>query len=164
MNDVAVEIGSGTAPLPHLRSELVAPGSTMVYVERDKDAARLIRWGEGDPMVVLGSADHLGLPANSVDLVMLPNVWGVLSGGITKSLPEIMRVVKPGGRVVVLETAGPVPSGDVEMEMKVQGTTLERKYSGREEVLGIFSDRELMGEMVTTFSPRCFAMVFRKAV
>ena len=46
MTDITVEVGPGTAPfLPHLNEKLVPLGSAVVYVERDKDAARLLLGG-----------------------------------------------------------------------------------------------------------------------
>jgi len=164
MTDIAVEVGPGTAPfLPHLNEELVVLGSTVVYVERDKGAARLLLGVEEDSIVVLGLAEHLGLKSNSAEVVVLPNVWGVLSGGgILKALPEIVRVVKPSGRVVVVETAGPVPLEEVVVSMQAQGLKLEREYLGKEGILEIFNDRKLAEDLVTGFGSECYAAVFRK--
>lgn len=107
--EVGVDVGCGLA---HLALELardVAPGGRIVALDSSDHmvaaaAARVAAAGLADTVTVRqGDAAALDLPDASADFVVAAQVYSYVPE-VDRAVAEAARVLKPGGRLVVLET------------------------------------------------------------
>lgn len=110
--ELGLDLGTGTADLSIAVIQRAGPGTRMIGMDitpemlalgRDKIA----RLGLQDRIELrVGDAEHIDLPANSVDgccsAFMVRNLTDIQQG-----FREMLRVVRPGGRVVCLEISHP---------------------------------------------------------
>jgi len=110
--ELGLDLGTGTADLSIAVIQRAGPGTRMIGMDitpemlalgRDKIA----RLGLQDRIELrVGDAEHIDLPANSVDgccsAFMVRNLADIQQG-----FREMLRVVRPGGRVVCLEISHP---------------------------------------------------------
>jgi SAM-dependent methyltransferase len=100
------DIGAGTGYFAFRIAPLVSPG-TVYAVDIQPEmleiiAARKRENGVRNVQTVLGAIDDPKLPANSVDLVLLVDVYHELSHPREMML-AIVRALRPGGRVALVE-------------------------------------------------------------
>jgi ubiquinone/menaquinone biosynthesis C-methylase UbiE len=101
------DIGAGTGLFTRLFAEKVGPKGKVYAVDIaepflkhiDADAKKR---GHKHVVTILGSQDSTNLPAGSVDLVFLSDVYHHLEKP-EKVLGSIHRALRPGGRLVVIE-------------------------------------------------------------
>jgi SAM-dependent methyltransferase len=101
------DIGAGTGLFTRLFAEKVGPTGKVYAVDiarpfLDHIAADARKRGQSQVVTVLGSQDATNLPAESVDLVFLSDVYHHLEKP-ERTLASIRRALKPGGRLVVIE-------------------------------------------------------------
>jgi demethylmenaquinone methyltransferase/2-methoxy-6-polyprenyl-1,4-benzoquinol methylase len=107
----AVDVACGTGALTRLLAEAVAPTGEVLGV--DVSSAMLARAARRPPMGArFVRADALALPLVSASVDAATIAFGLRNvTDYAGCLAEMARVVRPGGRVVVLEIA--LPAGDL---------------------------------------------------
>jgi len=102
----ALDLCCGTGKLAHELLPYVRPGGRVIGMDFSTAMLDLARGLEPDVEFVLGDASHLSYPDASVDAVTIG--FG-LRNLVDRdgALKEMFRVLRPGGRVVVLELPPP---------------------------------------------------------
>ena len=110
--EVGLDLGTGTADLSIAVIRRSAPGARMIGMDitpemLERGRVKLARLGLQDRIELrLGDAEQIDLPENSVDgccsAFMVRNLTDIRQG-----FREMLRVVRPGGRVVCLEISRP---------------------------------------------------------
>jgi len=112
LGDTAIDVCAGTLDFAIELSKAVGPGGSVVGVDfcrpmLDLGMEKLKKRGIQNVQAVEGNAEHLPVESDTYQAATigfaLRNVESV-----EKTLAEMTRVVKPGGRVVSLELARPV--------------------------------------------------------
>ncbi|GCE03587.1 ubiquinone/menaquinone biosynthesis methyltransferase [Dictyobacter aurantiacus] len=110
--ETGLDLGAGTADLAITIIKQAGPGTKMIGMDitpemLDEGRRKLVRMGLQDQIELrVGDAEHIDLPDNSVDgccsAFMVRNLSDIRQG-----FAEMLRVVRPGGRVVCLEISHP---------------------------------------------------------
>jgi demethylmenaquinone methyltransferase/2-methoxy-6-polyprenyl-1,4-benzoquinol methylase len=110
--EVGLDLGAGTADLSIAVIRRSQPGIRMIGMDitpemLERGRIKVARLGLQDRVELrLGDAEHIDLPENSVDgccsAFMVRNLTDIRQG-----FSEMLRVVRPGGRVVCLEISHP---------------------------------------------------------
>jgi len=110
--ELGLDLGTGTADLSIAVIRRSGPGTRMIGMDitpemLDQGRIKLARLGLQDRIDLrLGDAEQIDLPENSVDgccsAFMVRNLTDIRQG-----FREMLRVVRPGGRVVCLEISHP---------------------------------------------------------
>nr|BBH93550.1 demethylmenaquinone methyltransferase [Thermogemmatispora argillosa] len=110
--EVGLDLGAGTADLSIAVIRQAGPGARMIGMDITPEMLelgrrKLARLGLQDRIELrVGDAEHIDLPDNSVDgccsAFMMRNVTD-----LRQTLREMLRVVRPGGRMVCLEISHP---------------------------------------------------------
>ncbi|MFE5288169.1 methyltransferase domain-containing protein [Nocardia sp. NPDC056611] len=150
----AVDIGSGTGSEVLTLAELVGPTGTALGVEPDPNllAAAERRAAQAGSTATFVSGDAYGLPvgSESFDVALCERVFQHLTAP-ARAVGEIARVLRPGGRVVVMDTdwgSAIVHPGDRHVvheviETMIAGTTnpfAGRRLSGQLAAAGLVVD------------------------
>ena len=110
--EVGLDLGTGTADLSIAVIRRAGPGTRMIGMDitpemLDQGRMKLARLGLQDCIDLrIGDAEHIDLPDNSVDGCCSAFTVRNLSD-IRQGFREMLRVVRPGGRVVCLEISHP---------------------------------------------------------
>lgn len=110
--EVGLDLGTGTADLSIAVIRRAGPGTRMIGMDITPEMLELgrlkvARLGLQDQIDLrLGDAEHIDLPDNSVDGCCSAFTVRNLSD-IHQGFREMLRVVRPGGRVVCLEISHP---------------------------------------------------------
>jgi predicted methyltransferase len=101
------DVGAGTGLFTRLFAELVGPEGKVYAVDISKEfldyiAAQAKAKGQAQVVTVLGTQDSTNLPAGSVDLVFLCDVYHHLEDH-EKVLSSIHQALRPGGSLVLVE-------------------------------------------------------------
>jgi demethylmenaquinone methyltransferase / 2-methoxy-6-polyprenyl-1,4-benzoquinol methylase len=110
--ETGLDLGAGTAELSITVIRHTGPGTKMIGMDitpqmLEQGRTKLMRMGLQDCIDLrLGDAEHIDLPDNSVDgccsAFTVRNLTNIQQG-----FREMLRVVRPGGRVVCLEISHP---------------------------------------------------------
>jgi len=110
--ETGLDLGAGTADLSIAVIQASGPGTHMIGMDitpemLDQGRSKLTRLGLQDRIELrVGDAEHIDLPDNSVDgccsAFTVRNLTDIRQG-----FREMLRVVRPGGRVVCLEISHP---------------------------------------------------------
>src|SRR5579863_6708126 len=110
--ETGLDVGAGTADLSIAVIRRSGPGTHMIGMDitpemLDQGRLKLARLGLQDSIELrIGDAEHIDLPDNSVDgccsAFTVRNLTDIQQG-----FREMLRVVRPGGRVVCLEISHP---------------------------------------------------------
>src|SRR6266699_2656966 len=106
--ELGLDLGTGTADLAIAVIRRSGPGTRMIGMDitpemLEQGRLKLARLGLEDRIELrIGDAEHIDLPDNSVDGCCSAFTVRNLSD-IGQGLQEMLRVVRPGGRVVCLE-------------------------------------------------------------
>jgi demethylmenaquinone methyltransferase / 2-methoxy-6-polyprenyl-1,4-benzoquinol methylase len=110
--ELGLDLGAGTADLSIAVIRCSGPGTRMIGMDitpemLDQGRIKLARLGLQDRIELrIGDAEHIDLPDNSVDgccsAFTVRNLTDIRQG-----FREMLRVVRPGGRVVCLEISHP---------------------------------------------------------
>ena len=110
--ELGLDLGTGTADLSIAVIRRAGPGTHMIGMDITPEMlalgrSKIARLGLQDRIELrIGDAEHIDLPDNSVDgccsAFMVRNLADIQQG-----FREMLRVVRPGGRVVCLEISHP---------------------------------------------------------
>lgn len=89
-----LDLGAGTGKLT---TRLVERGLSVVAVDPIPEMLELLRDSLPDTPALLGTAEEIPLPDDSVDAVLVAQAWHWFDP--TRAIPEVARVLRPGGRL-----------------------------------------------------------------
>ena len=89
-----LDLGAGTGKLT---TRLVERGLDVVAVDPIPDMLEVLRDALPETRALLGTAEEIPLPNNSVDAVLVAQAWHWVDPA--RAIPEVARVLRPGGRL-----------------------------------------------------------------
>ncbi len=89
-----LDLGAGTGKLT---TRLVERGLEVVAVDPIPDMLEVLRASLPETRALLGTAEEIPLPDNSVDAVLVAQAWHWVDP--ERAIPEVARVLRPGGRL-----------------------------------------------------------------
>ncbi|BCQ10295.1 putative methyltransferase [Mycobacterium heckeshornense] len=89
-----LDLGAGTGKLT---TRLVERGLDVVAVDPIPEMLDVLRKSLPDTPALLGTAEEIPLPDNSVDAVLVAQAWHWFEPA--RAIPEVIRVLRPGGRL-----------------------------------------------------------------
>lgn len=89
-----LDLGAGTGKLT---TRLVERGLDVVAVDPIPDMLEVLRNALPQTRALLGTAEEIPLPDNSVDAVLIAQAWHWVDPA--RAIPEVARVLRPGGRL-----------------------------------------------------------------
>lgn len=95
-----LDLGAGTGKLT---TRLVERGLNVVAVDPIAEMLEVLRSALPDTPALLGTAEHIPLPEDSVDAVLVAQAWHWFDQD--RALAEIQRVLRPGGRLGIVWNA-----------------------------------------------------------
>ncbi len=95
-----LDLGAGTGKLT---TRLVERGLDVVAVDPIAEMLEVLRAALPDTPALLGTAEHIPLPDDSVDAVLVAQAWHWFDQD--RALAEIGRVLRPGGRLGIVWNA-----------------------------------------------------------
>jgi SAM-dependent methyltransferase len=129
---VYVDIGSGSSPVPTFlyqrrRAKTYATETDRKYLDRQKSYMETLGLGKRDSFVAQREdATRLSFADGSVDFVTaISTIEHIPGDGDTRSMAEFVRVLRPGGRLVVTV---PTAANYIENETTFYYAGFERRY------------------------------------
>lgn len=162
-----VDVGCGTGEMARLLAGMVGPTGSMIGIESSETMLGEARRRNGNralPIELrLGDAYELDLDDASVDGAYCERVFQHL-GQPARAMAELVRITKPGGRIVVVDTdwgMHAIHGADVELTARVVTAFAEgasNGWSGRR-LPALFADEGIgdpviVAETVTSTDPR----------
>ncbi|HEX7321469.1 MAG TPA: class I SAM-dependent methyltransferase [Mycobacterium sp.] len=92
-----LDLGAGTGKLT---TRLVERGLDVVAVDPIPEMLEVLRSALPATPALLGTAEQIPLPDNSVDAVLVAQAWHWFEPA--RAIPELVRVLRPGGRLGLL--------------------------------------------------------------
>ncbi|MEZ0362278.1 class I SAM-dependent methyltransferase [Mycobacterium sp. pUA109] len=92
-----LDLGAGTGKLT---TRLVERGLDVVAVDPIAEMLEVLRTALPDTPALLGTAEEIPLPDNSVDAVLVAQAWHWFDPD--RAIPEVARVLRPGGRLALV--------------------------------------------------------------
>ena len=92
-----LDLGAGTGKLT---SRLVERGLNVVAVDPIPELLDVLRTTLPDTPALLGTAEQIPLPDNSIDAVLVAQAWHWFDPA--RAVAEVVRVLRPGGRLGLL--------------------------------------------------------------
>jgi SAM-dependent methyltransferase len=89
-----LDLGAGTGKLT---TRLVERGLNVIAVDPIAEMLEVLSNSLPDTPALLGTAEEIPLPDNSVDAVLVAQAWHWFDP--TRAVPEVARVLRPGGRL-----------------------------------------------------------------
>ncbi len=89
-----LDLGAGTGKLT---ARLVERGLDVVAVDPIAEMLEVLAHALPDTPALLGTAEQIPLPDNSVDAVLVAQAWHWFDPA--RAIPELVRVLRPGGRL-----------------------------------------------------------------
>ncbi|HET9877307.1 MAG TPA: class I SAM-dependent methyltransferase [Mycobacterium sp.] len=89
-----LDLGAGTGKLT---ARLVERGLDVVAVDPIAEMLEVLRAALPATRALLGTAEQIPLPDNSVDAVLVAQAWHWFDPA--RAIPEVVRVLRPGGRL-----------------------------------------------------------------
>jgi precorrin-6B methylase 2 len=153
---VVADIGAGTGYIARRMAALVGPMGVVYAVDVQPEMIRMLqslaaKAGLAQVKPVLGAVDDVRLPAASVDLAIMVDVYHELEFP-REVLASIVRALKPGGRVVFVEYRAEDPRVPIKALHKMSEAQVRREAA----VLALNWERTASG------LPWQHVVVFRK--
>jgi ubiquinone/menaquinone biosynthesis C-methylase UbiE len=153
---VVADIGAGTGYLSRRMAQAVMPGGKVFAVDLQPQMISLLQAGVARSGLTqiearLGSVDDVRLPASSVDLAIMVDVYHELSHPY-EIMASIMKALKPGGRIVFVEYKAEDPAVPIKPLHKMSEAQIKREAA-------VFP---LDWERTVSTLPWQHAVVFRK--
>jgi ubiquinone/menaquinone biosynthesis C-methylase UbiE len=131
--DVIADIGAGTGYFSRRLAKKVSPGGTVLAVDIQQEMLdlltnRMAEAGVTNVKPVLGSLADPKLPANSVDLALMVDVYHEFDHP-WEMMNAITRALKPGGRVVFVEFRGEDPAVPIKLLHKMTEAQVKKEMS-----------------------------------
>jgi len=127
------DIGAGSGYLSRRMAPLVSPGKVFAVDVQPPMVALLkqvaLQPGFGNVMPILGASDDVKLPAASVDLAVMVDVYHELEFPY-EVMQSLVRAVKPGGQVVFVEYRAEDPAVPILPLHKMSVVQLRREMRG----------------------------------
>jgi SAM-dependent methyltransferase len=89
-----LDLGAGTGKLT---TRLVERGLDVVAVDPIPEMLEVLRSSLPQTRALLGTAEEIPLPDNSIDAVLVAQAWHWFDPA--QAIPEVVRVLRPGGRL-----------------------------------------------------------------
>lgn len=89
-----LDLGAGTGKLT---TRLVERGLSVIAVDPIAEMLEVLRGALPDTPALLGTAEHIPLPDNAVDAVLVAQAWHWFDP--ERAVAEVVRVLRPGGRL-----------------------------------------------------------------
>ena len=89
-----LDLGAGTGKLT---TRLVERGLSVIAVDPIAEMLEVLRGALPDTPALLGTAEHIPLPDNAVDAVLVAQAWHWFDP--ERAVAEVARVLRPGGRL-----------------------------------------------------------------
>ena len=89
-----LDLGAGTGKLT---TRLVERGLSVIAVDPIAEMLEVLRSALPDTPALLGTAEHIPLPDNAVDAVLVAQAWHWFDP--ERAVAEVARVLRPGGRL-----------------------------------------------------------------
>lgn len=163
------EIGPSISPIAHiLREDLVPKDAVIAFIEPSKSVldglSFSIKADEIKSVIIQAELPNLPYGNNSQDIIVVSNVFGS-PGAIAREvefnddpfgyigelqktthpwMEEIKRVVKPNGKIIILETSTPLPIDAMENLCKNEDLQIIEKHE-RDETSKIFDPNNKIG-------------------
>ena len=102
-----LDLGAGTGKLT---TRLVERGLDVVAVDPISEMLELLRASLPETRALLGTAEEIPLEDNSVDAVLVAQAWHWVDP--ERAIPEIARVLRPGGRLGLVRELGQIIGSD----------------------------------------------------
>jgi precorrin-6B methylase 2 len=128
---VVADIGAGTGYLSRRMAPAVVPGGKVLAVDVQPEMVNLLQAGAKRSGLTqiearLGAADDVRLPAGSVDLAIMVDVYHELSHPY-EVMASVMKALKPGGRVVFVEYKAEDPRVPIKPLHKMSEAQIKRE-------------------------------------
>ena len=134
--DIAADVGAGTGYYTVKLARRVQPGGRVYATDIQPEMLEKLRVRLAAEKVtgvepVLASADDPGLPAHTLDLILLVDVYHELSQP-QRTLQQLKTALKPTGRLVLLEFRKEDPAVPIRIDhkMSVAEARLEVEHEG----------------------------------
>jgi ubiquinone/menaquinone biosynthesis C-methylase UbiE len=157
---VVADIGAGTGYLSRRMASAVAPTGKVLAVDVQPEMIKMLQAlakenGLNNVVPLLGAEDDVRLPAETVDLAIMVDVYHELAFP-REVLSSIVQALKPGGRVVFIEYRAEDPNVPIKALHKMSQAQVKR------EVAALPPERRLLWESTDGRLPWQHMMVFRK--
>lgn len=131
--DVLADIGAGTGYHTRRLAPRVAPGGRVYAVDIQPEMLTLLTNTMAEMKItnvvpVLGTIDNPKLPANSVDLALMVDVYHEFSHPY-EMMEAICRSLKPGGRVVFVEFRAEDPDVPIKAVHKMSEAQVKKEMA-----------------------------------
>jgi precorrin-6B methylase 2 len=128
---VVADIGAGTGYLSRRMAPAVLPGGKVWAIDVQPEMIRLLqanakRSGLTQIEARLGTVDDVGLPAASVDLAVMVDVYHELAYPY-EVMASVLKALKPGGRVVFVEYRAEDPRVPIKPLHKMSEAQIKRE-------------------------------------
>lgn len=130
---VVADVGAGTGYLARRMAPAVMPGGRVLALDVQPEMLRLLqamaqREGLAQVEPLLAAEDDVRLPPASVDLAILVDVYHELAHP-HEVLASLVRALKPGGRLVLVEYRGEDPAVPIKPLHKMTEAQIRREAS-----------------------------------
>ena len=119
-----LDLGAGTGKLT---TRLVERGLNVIAVDPIAEMLELLRSSLPETPALLGTAEHIPLPDNAVDAVLVAQAWHWVDP--EQAVPEVARVLRPGGRLGLVWNVQDDRLGWVKEFSRIVGTEHDRVTS-----------------------------------
>ncbi len=131
---VVADIGAGTGYLSRRLADKIVPDGNVLAVDIQPEmlellAKRMARAGITNVVPVLGNVSDPKLPANSVDLVLMVDVYHEFEFPF-EMMSNICRSLKPGGRVAFVEFRAEDPTVPIKPLHKMSEAQVRKEMKG----------------------------------
>jgi tRNA A58 N-methylase Trm61 len=131
--EVVADLGAGTGYVTHRLARKVGPAGKVLAVDIQPEMLdlltnRMVAMGFTNVVAILGSATDPRLPAGSVDLVLMVDVYHEFDFPY-EMMEHICQSLKPGGRVVFVEYRQEDPTVPIKLVHKLSEAQVKKEMA-----------------------------------